>query len=66
MALNRLKSSSRLTRSGACTNPESQVARYAKFCRVAPNVCGYPVWNWRIRLLEFLGGSYIFGKFVQP
>jgi len=36
MVLNRLKSSSRLTRSGVCTNPESRVAPYTELCTVAP------------------------------
>jgi hypothetical protein len=28
-----------------CTNPGCQVAVATKFCTVAPNICGFLVWN---------------------
>jgi len=50
-----------------CTNPGRQIARLTKFYAVLLNICGSSVRNllslfW---LLEFGGGFYSFGKYVD-
>jgi len=53
------KNLSQLTRT---PNPGRQVARAMKFCTVAPNLCGAPVWNLlhvnflALRILSWLLG----------
>lgn len=51
-----------------CTNPGRQISRVTKFCAVAHNICVSSVRNLMSLFwdLEFCGGFYIFGKYVDP
>jgi len=52
-----------------CTNHECQVIWATKFCMMAPNICGYTVWNLMLPFwhLGFWGDSFsFFGKYLHP